>query len=193
MKGKIYKMFLENDPKVYIGATTDDIGHRFLVHQNYIIKHKSKAYSYFNENMNNNLKCELLEEIEFDDPAELTYLEHNYIQQYKKDIGENNILNSRLVRENPLSLGGAKITENIKEYNRNYYHKINKDNLLQKLNCEVCNKKISKVNFIKHQASRKHKRNLINDVLKYDTDSEEEIINTDNENADTEEEEKQNF
>jgi len=54
--------------------------------------------------------------------------------------------------------------DNMKEYQRNYYNNKHKNELLTKINCEICGISSFLSNYPRHKKSKKHINNLLMNV-----------------------------
>jgi hypothetical protein len=163
MQGYIYRMKVENDDKEYIGSTFGDIYKRFRVHKNNVKNRLNKTYEYLSDKIDGDLtklKCELIDTKYCENRHDLHLKEYENIQKLISEKGRDKCLNIKFVNK-PISIGNVKMVDNIREYNRNYYHSKNKENLLKKLNCAQCNIDISSINWRKHVVTPKHIHNSI--------------------------------
>ncbi len=175
MQGYIYRMKVENDEKEYIGSTFGDIYKRFRVHKNNVKNRLNKTYEYLSDKIDGDLtklKCELIETKYCENRHDLHLKEYESIQKLIKDKGRDKCLNIKFVNK-PISIGSVKMVDNIREYNREYYHNKNKGKLLTKIYCEFCNIEISKINLKKHLETAKHFRNENKDS---DTEDDDDLI-----------------
>lgn len=157
--GFIYKMSMEGDDKQYIGSTFGDINKRFKVHKNNIKNRRNKMYEYFNDKIAgdyNLMKCELIEEVVCHNRYDLHNKEFQNIQQFIRDNGKDNCLNTKFKSTKPITIGGVKMVQNVRDYNRGYYHQKNKHKILTKKHCPACDIDISGVNWGKHAKTKKH-------------------------------------
>lgn len=163
--GTVYKLYVEGTDRFYIGSTFGTLNKRFFCHKNNVKIQKNKMYEYMNREIAGDytkLKCDILEQFLCSNKNELHTKEYEYIQReigkaVIEDANEGSLrcMNIKF-RNKPISIGNVKQLENIKEYNRDYYHSTNKYNLLEKIKCECCDKYVSSVNLIKHQKTKKH-------------------------------------
>ncbi len=144
---------------------------------------KYKLYEKCRENNITKISCVLIEEKEIKDIKDIRLLEQEYIdelnpslnhnfayitEEYKKDYkkdyhkewSKNNREklkeNKKEYRENnreKIKEYGEKWRENNKEYDKEWYNK-NKDKLLEKVKCDICNLIVCKKALKRHQKGR---------------------------------------
>ena len=141
MKGKIYRLY--NSECCYIGSTINLLRQRMSQHKcdykRWVNEKKQRWISSFILYMfDEEVKIELLEEIEFEDKKELHKLEQSYIDKYRDDC----------VNERQLCRFNNKIQC------RKYYNK-NKERLNKKINCE-CGSIFRKADKCRHLKTKKH-------------------------------------
>jgi len=138
MEYSIYKISCKNPSitKVYIGATTC-FKRRMYQHERNVImtygpyKHNYKIYQYIRNNGGwDNFKCEILETIKAQTKDEIKNKESDYI---RNNDSINTVVPNRTMSE------WFKINkQRIKEYKQ------------MKLNCEICNKSITRNYMLRH-------------------------------------------
>lgn len=89
--GYVYKLTDHDDTYSYIGSTTLNINRRYQIHRTKFRRgindsQSFKLMSLFGEN----LKCELLEEVEYNDIKELLNVEYDYIRSCHNCINKKN-------------------------------------------------------------------------------------------------------
>ena len=87
MIGYVYKLY--NDKYTYFGSTTQKMNVRLNSHLHkckiYYLNNKGRFTTafYITKNGRNSFKCEILEEIDFEDKKELYKIERYYIENYE--------------------------------------------------------------------------------------------------------------
>ena len=147
--GKIYKLYNINNNKIYIGSTCHSLAKRFYEHVNDTNRYFKGNFSYISscevfEKINNseNVRIELLDNVNCLNKNQLTRIERNYIEN------TDNCINKRIP------------SRESKEASLAYYYK-NKEKILKKIHekktlCELCDVVIIGSNFSRHLRSKKH-------------------------------------
>jgi arylsulfatase A-like enzyme len=159
-KGLVYCITSPDGLNKYIGSTSLTLPQRIAIHR-YKTKHfgNTHLYRFFREVGFDNCKCEVLEEVMYNNKLELLQREKHYIDTVEPTLNKNQAgLN---VKDNMKQYikdyyDKEENKERRKQYNNKYYHEKNKEKLLEKVFCECCNKNISKVNMNQHYNSKKH-------------------------------------
>ena len=133
--GKIYKLYNENLPDLYIGSTSRKLKLRLNEHKSCIKTRNVK--SCFLEDLEN-LKIELLEEINYTDLKDLLYRERYWFEKLRPN------------------LNGCFPIRTKKEY-RNTYYRMNRDKILAQRSevkvCEICNRNYTQRHHARHKKS----------------------------------------
>ena len=89
--GRVYKLTDKNDTYSYIGSTTLDVKRRYQIHRTKFRCGINDSQSFkLMELMGEDLKYEVLEEVEFDDVKKLLAKEYEYIKACPNCINYKN-------------------------------------------------------------------------------------------------------
>jgi hypothetical protein len=137
-----YKIFFETNINCYVGCTTN-YELRMAVHRSNAINNNSnKLYQIINSSGGwDAVKMILLETNEYDNTLEAHQRERQLIELHKANL--NISIPSR----------------DLYEYRKTYHDKLT-ERLKSKIECSICNCKISYRNFQTHNKSKKHKNNI---------------------------------
>ena len=166
--GYIYKICNKNTDKIYIGSTVNEIEKRLNQHKydyKQYLNNKSPYITSFEIVNDQTCFVELFAEVYFNDKHELHKKEKIFIQMYS-DICVNKNIPTRTIKEYNED-NKEKVKEKIKEC-----HEKNKDKYKEKrnekINCNICNKLITKYNIPRHQKSsiciKKDSQNTNNNI-----------------------------
>ena len=151
---KIYTIRSHQTDMIYIGSTTQPLSKRLVGHKSKYKMYLNKKYNYvtsFEIIKYDDCYIELLENYPCDNKEQLHKIEGEYIR--------------KLDCLNKVIPGRTK-----KQYREDNKDKINLRRKI-KITCNICNCKIRKNDFRKHERTKKHKDNL--DLLEKSSDSDE--------------------
>ena len=141
-KGKIYKLFIEDEPnKVYIGSTTLPLEVRLYYHTTLKTSSSNKIL-----NDTKNAKIELLEDYPCSCKKELELRERYWMEQYPNRINKNTPVRTTEEKKELVRLYKEQNIDKIRERRKEYYQ-ANKDALLEKANA-----------YYKDEANKQHQR-----------------------------------
>lgn len=155
MKGYIYKIVPkdEKDKHIYIGSTNESLKIRIEKHKNNALEYPNrKVYKYITENGGwDQFEIKMIEEIEYENDTELKIKE----EEYRASKDQELLLNS--VRSYTGCTTRKEYRQKYKEYISKQWKKWyneNKNNRLQKVECNICGNFICKNSLKKHQGRK---------------------------------------
>jgi hypothetical protein len=172
---QIYCIRNKIDNLIYIGSTCQPLYKRF--HQHKIAsKNKSfKLYQHFKDIGIDNFYIELIESFPCENKNELRAREQYYCRDYNtftNGLNKNCAIMDYDIKEYHREYNKDYYINNVdkfKEYNQKYYEKnidkckeyrnINYEKLNEKIQCDICNCKVTKYHLIRHYKTKKHQNN----------------------------------
>ena len=191
INGKIYKLYVENEPWMYIGSTIQKLNNRLYGHRARAKEcPDNRTYNMFNKIGWENVNIELIEEFPCNSVIELHTKEKEYINMHLDNLRLLNIQHSHLnmcnfdknkyqnpsfnknknVVQTEYLIKQAKYRDKNKEHKKEYdkvYNEVNKDYIRKRMAIKVtcnCGTIVTKQHFRRHENKSKRHLKFLNNA-----------------------------